>query len=120
MIGCSQVSNGLSLLGVGVVNLAVEAPTFYNGPVYRTQFDEFLLTILNISPILVLEQLFCYRYHRGGNNMLRKKEEELMKIIRENDKPEQAAIIAVKVFAAFLAQLEADQGPQIVCLQESS
>lgn len=52
--------------------------------------------------------------------MLRQKEEELMKIIRENDKPEQAAIIAVKVFAAFLAQLEADQGPQIVCLRESS
>ena len=52
--------------------------------------------------------------------MLRKKEEELFEIIRENDKPEQAAIIAVKVFAAFLAQLEADQGPQTVCLRESS
>ena len=30
MIGFSQVSNGLSLLGVGVDNLAVEAPTFSN------------------------------------------------------------------------------------------
>ena len=52
--------------------------------------------------------------------MLRKNEEELFEIIRENDNPEQAAIIAVKVFAAFLAQLEADQAPQTVCLQESS
>lgn len=52
--------------------------------------------------------------------MLRQNEEELMKIIRENDKPEEAAIIAVKVFAAFLAQLEADQGPPAVCLRESS
>ena len=52
--------------------------------------------------------------------MLRQNEEELMKIIRENDNPEQAAMIAVKVFAAFLAQLEADQGPQLVSLRESS
>lgn len=52
--------------------------------------------------------------------MLRQKEEELMKIIRENDKPEQAAIIAVKVFAAFLAQLEADQELPTVYLRESS
>lgn len=52
--------------------------------------------------------------------MLRKNEKELFEIIGENDKPEQAAIIAVKVFAAFLAQLEADQGPQPVCLRESS
>ena len=52
--------------------------------------------------------------------MLRKNEKELFDIISENDKPEQAAIIAVKVFAAFLAQLEADQEPQPVCLRESS
>ena len=52
--------------------------------------------------------------------MLRKKEEELFDIIRENDNPEQAAIIAVKVFAAFLAQLEANQELPTVCLRESS
>ena len=52
--------------------------------------------------------------------MLRKNEEEFMKIIRENDKPEQAAIIAVKVFAAFLARLEANQELPPVCLRESS
>lgn len=52
--------------------------------------------------------------------MLRKNEKELFDIISENDKPEQAAIIAVKVFAAFLAQLEADQELPTVCLRESS
>ena len=52
--------------------------------------------------------------------MLRKNEEELFEIIRENDNPEQAAIIAVKVFAAFLAQLEANQELPTVCLRESS
>ena len=52
--------------------------------------------------------------------MLRKNEKELFDIISENDNPEQAAIIAVKVFAAFLAQLEADQEPQPACLRESS
>ena len=66
MIGFSQVSNGLSLLGVGVDNLAVEAPTFYNGPVYRTQFDKFLLTILSIYPILIIEHLFGIVYHERG------------------------------------------------------
>ena len=52
--------------------------------------------------------------------MFSENEEEFMKIIRENDKPEQAAVIAIKVFAAFLARLEADQELQPVCLRESS
>lgn len=52
--------------------------------------------------------------------MLRKNEEELFDIIRENDNPEQAAMIAVKVFAAFLAQLEANQELPTVYLLESS
>ena len=44
--------------------------------------------------------------------MLREKEEELLKLVRENDNPEQAVLTAIKVFAAFLEQLEADQLPQ--------
>ena len=69
---------------------------------------------------MILEQVFAYRYHEGDKKMLRKNEEELFEIIRENDNPEQAAIIAVKVFAAFLAQLEADQELPTVYLRESS
>lgn len=51
--------------------------------------------------------------------MLRKNEEELHKIIRENDNPEHAVLTAIKVFAAFLEQLEAVPAPQVACLQES-
>ena len=44
---------------------------------------------------------------------------ELFKIIYENDNPEQAVLTAIKVFAAFLEQLEVAPEPQVVCLQES-
>jgi hypothetical protein len=37
---------------------------------------------------------------------------ELMKLVRENDNPEQAAMTAIQVFAAFLERLEADQALQ--------
>ena len=37
---------------------------------------------------------------------------ELFKIINENDNPELAVLTAIKVFAAFLEQLEADQALQ--------
>ena len=47
-------------------------------------------------------------------------EYELLHIINENDNPEQAVQIAIKVFAAFLEQLEADRSPQAVCPQGSS
>lgn len=39
-------------------------------------------------------------------------ENELFKIISESKNPEQAVLTAIKVFAAFLEQLEADQEPQ--------
>lgn len=46
--------------GVGVSSLATSAPTLSNGPVYWTDFDKILLTILNISPILDLEHMFVF------------------------------------------------------------
>ena len=65
--------------------------------------------------------LVRYRlYGRGFKRMFNENEEKFMSIIRENDNPEQAAVIAIKVFAAFLARLEADQELQPVCLLESS
>jgi hypothetical protein len=45
---------------------------------------------------------------------------ELFEIINENDNPEQAVLTAINVFAAFLERLEADQGPLVVDLLESS
>ena len=49
-----------------------------------------------------------------------KHEKELTKLICENDNPEQAVLVAIKVFSAFLEQLEADPVLQVDGLQESS
>lgn len=45
---------------------------------------------------------------------------ELINIIRENDNPEQIVLTAVKVFSAFLEQLEAVPTLQADGLRESS
>ena len=45
---------------------------------------------------------------------------ELMNIIRENDNSEQVLLTAIKVFSAFLEQLEATPMLQVDVLQESS
>ena len=45
-------------------------------------------------------------------------ENELFKIIRENDNPEQAVLTAIEVFTAFLEQLEAVPAQQADGLQE--
>ena len=44
----------------------------------------------------------------------------LFNMIYENDNPEDAVLVAIKVFAAFLEQLGAAPGPQPVCQQESA
>ena len=62
--------------------------------------------------------LVRYRYHgRGFKRMYNENEDELMRMICENDNPEQAVLTAIKVFAAFLEQLEVTQEPQAVCQQ---
>lgn len=45
---------------------------------------------------------------------------ELFNMLYENDEPEEAVLTAIKVFAAFLEQVEADQELQADGLQESS
>ena len=45
---------------------------------------------------------------------------ELINIIRENDNPEQTLLTAVKIFSAFVEQLEANPMLHLVDLQESS
>lgn len=47
-------------------------------------------------------------------------EKELIALIRENDKPENAVLTAIEVFTAFLMQLEADQELPAVCPLESA
>jgi hypothetical protein len=57
---------------------------------------------------------------KGEHRIMSKNEMELFKIIYENDNPEQSVQTAITVFAAFLERLEADQGPRLVCSQESA
>ena len=47
-------------------------------------------------------------------------EMEMINIIRENDNPEQGLLTAIKVFSAFLEQLEAAPVLQVDDLRESS
>ena len=49
--------------------------------------------------------------------MFNENEDELLKMVFENDNPEQAVLTAIKVFAAFLEQLEVAPEPQAVCQQ---
>ena len=51
--------------------------------------------------------------------MLSKNEIELMKMIYENDNPEQAVLTAIRVFTAFLEQPEAAPEQLLADLQES-
>lgn len=44
------------------------------------------------------------------------KEIELFKMVYENDDPEQAVLLAIKVFAAFLEQPGVIPEPQAACL----
>ena len=53
--------------GVGVSSLATSAPHIFNCPFSWTHFDKILLTILNVSSILILEHLFdCDVCERGA------------------------------------------------------
>lgn len=49
-----------------------------------------------------------------------KNEIEMINMIRENDKPEQSLLIAIKVFSAFVEQLEANPMLRLDDLQVSS
>ena len=60
------------------------------------------------------------RFYRKGNGVMKNYENELVEIIRENDNPEQAVLVAIKVFSAFLERLGEAPTPPAAGLQESS
>ena len=49
--------------------------------------------------------------------MLHQNEEELLRIIRENDEPGQAALTAIDVILAYLMQPESFEAQAAVCLR---
>ena len=74
-----------------------------------------------MTPIVIFSMLQCKKtdlQEKGGIKMT-KNEKELIEIFRENDNSEQAVLTAIKVFSAFLEQLEAAPVLQVDVLQES-
>ena len=52
---------------------------------------------------------------KGGLVFMNENEIKLFNMIHENDNPEQAALVAIKVFAEFLERLGEAPEPQAVC-----
>ena len=50
--------------------------------------------------------------------MLQGMEDELLKLVRENDNPEQAAMIAIDIILEYLRQPESFEARAAACLQE--
>ena len=79
-----------------------------------------ILTTFLKNNKLLLEHLFEIPLVTKGDFLMTNNEIEIINIIRENDNLEQGLLIAIKVFSAFLEQLEADPMLQVGDLQVSS
>lgn len=66
------------------------------------------------------EQVFDNLFVPKGEQLMSNNENELISIIRENDNPELTLLTAIKVFSAFVEQLEAAPTLRPDGLQESS
>ena len=76
-----------------------------------------ILTKIKTFNTIKEEQLFVWREGKYGMST---HEIELFKIISESKNPEQAVLTAIKVFSAFLEQLEANPMLPLGDLQVSS
>lgn len=99
--------------------MVAEAPTSFNCPKNTTSIDKLLLTIQKIIDIIELEHLFAIVFVKGVC-AVSEKEMKLIELLRENDNPEQALILAVKVFAAFLAMSQEPPERILAALLESA
>jgi hypothetical protein len=61
--------------------------------------------------------MFVYFNNERGNKKMTENEIELIRIIRENDNPDQALKMAVTIILDFLKQHESYEVPETVCLQ---
>ena len=77
------------------------------------------MTVLIISPILNLEHSFVLRIAKGVY-AVSEHEMKLIELLRENDNPELALLLAVKVFAAFLAMSQEPPEHILAALLESA
>lgn len=77
------------------------------------------MTVLTISPILNIEHSFVLRIAKGVY-AVSEHETKLIELLRENDNPEMALLLAVKVFAAFLAMSQEPPEHILAALLESA
>lgn len=68
----------------------------------------FVLTILKIGRTINIEHLFGFVVTKE-DCVMSENEIKLLEMVRENDNPELAVLTAIKVFSAFLEQLEEAQ-----------
>ena len=69
---------------------------------------DFVLTILKIVRTINIEHLFGFVITKE-DCVMSENEMKLLEMVRENDNPELAVLTAIKVFSAFLEQLEEAQ-----------
>ena len=69
---------------------------------------DFVLTILKIGRTINIEHLFGFVITKE-DCVMSENEMKLLEMVRENDNPELAVLTAIKVFSAFLEQLEEAQ-----------
>lgn len=111
MISYYQAGNGLSPLGVGVVSLETRPPH--------------LVREKNLSKPVDFSEILRYYKHRTnvretiitkGMLMLSQNDRELLRMIRENDNPDNALLIATQVILEFLKQPESFEEQAVACL----
>ena len=67
--------------------------------------------------MMELENIHSHRYMKGELKTMTENEMELIKMIRENDDPEQALIGVAVIILGFLKQHESFEEASSVCLQ---
>ena len=63
------------------------------------------------------EHMFALLFMKGELSKMTENEKELIKMIRENDHPEQALMTAAVIILGYLKQHESFEGQAAVCLQ---
>ena len=85
--------------------------------IIKTNRRRNMLTFLNISIMMESEHMFDLISAKGELKIMTENEKELIKLIRENDNPEQALMTATVIILGFLKQHESSEAASSACLQ---
>lgn len=73
---------------------------------------------VDISENSVYTKNIEHTFATKGETIMSETEQELITLIRENDNPEQALLVAIDVILSFLAQPESSPEPSVACSPE--